>query len=253
MGNTRVYNLITLLFLILTVGFIIFVVLRMAGPPATPQEEAQLPTPVVLPTLTASFTPTSTLPPTFTLTPTDTATPTVTPTETPTITPSPTITDTPAPTGTPTVTPTPSVSPTPQPTFTPTGPSATPPPTVSPYLFDLRQGSAIYTQNFANSLGCAWQGIGGQVFDINGGPLNGYRVHVFDGVGLDRYVDSGSNTLYGPGGWEVPVDNKIAPSQFFVELLSPGNTAISPRITVNFPSDCTKNLALVNYIQVRAN
>ncbi len=36
-----------------------------------------------------------------------------------------------------------------------------------------------------------------------------------------------------------------------IELESQGGTVISPRVTVTFPSDCTKNLALVNFIQVR--
>jgi hypothetical protein len=116
-------------------------------------------------------------------------------------------------------------------------------------LYDLRS-EPIFTQNFANTAGCAWQGIGGQVFDINGLPINGLRIHVFSNQ-FDQFVDSGSNSLYGAGGWEVPVDSKISTNIYFVELLSPGGTVISPRVQVGFPSDCLKNLALVNFEQKR--
>jgi hypothetical protein len=137
------------------------------------------------------------------------------------------------------------------PTETPTGPTSTLEPTLSPYLYDLRAGQVIFTQNFANTAGCAWQGIGGQVFDINGLPINGLHLHVFNNQ-FDSTVDSGSNSLYGAAGWEVPVDSKISTNIYFVELLSPGGTVISPRIQVAFPSDCLKNLALVNFEQKRA-
>ncbi len=254
-GKGTIYNVISLVFLVLTILTIVFVIMRMAGPVAEKREVAlNLPTAVILPTLTPSPIPTTGLPPTFTFTPTDTLTPTNTlpPTEIPpTVTVSPTITDTPAPTETPAATLTPSISPTLLPTETPTGPTPTLAPTLNPYLYELRQGQVIFTQNFANTAACAWQGLGGQVFNTEGTPLNGLKIHVF-GSNFDRTVDSGSNSLYGPGGWEVPVDNKISAQTYYVELLSPGGTAVSARIQVTFPSDCARNVALVNFIQTRA-
>jgi hypothetical protein len=249
-GNARIFNIISIVFLLLSIVVIILVVTKLLGPGATPQSVGQLPTPFVLPTETATNTLVPTQVPTFTLTPTDTLTPTETETPTPTITTSATITDTAAPTDTPSATPTPSVSPTPSPTETPTGPTPTLENTLSPFLFDLREGQIILTSNFANSAACAWQGIGGQVFDLSGAPMNGLRLHVFGGD-IDRRVDSGSNSLYGAAGWEQPVDSKINGNTYYVELESQGGTVISPRVTVTFPSDCTKNLALVNFIQVR--
>jgi hypothetical protein len=250
-GSGRIYNLISIVFLLLSLIVIVFVVSRLATPPITPQAVGDLPTPLQLPTLTPSNTPSRTPLPTFTYTPSNTPTPTETLTLTPTIPPSATITDTPRATDTPSATPTPSISPTPSPTATPTGPSPTPPPTESPFLFDLRDEQVIFTQNFANTAGCAWQGVGGQVFDLQGAPLTGMRVHVFGGDIGDRFVDSGSNSLYGTGGWEQPVDNKINANTYFVELQTSVGTIVSPRITVTFPQDCTRNLALVNFIQKR--
>lgn len=259
MGDSKgsIYNVISLVFLFLTILTIAFVIMRLGGPTVEkPEVAASLPTAAILPTLTPSPIPTTGLPPTFTFTPTDTLTPTNTLSPTPippTTAPTQTITDTPAPTDTPVATETPSISPTPLPTETPTGPTPTLAPTQNPYLFELRQNQVIFTQNFANTAACAWQGLGGQVFNTEGTPLNGYKVHVF-GTNFDRTVDSGSNSLYGPGGWEIPVDNKINAQTYYVELLSPsGVTVVSARIQVTFPSDCARNVGLVNFIQTRAS
>jgi hypothetical protein len=249
-SNARVFNIISLVFLVLSIIIIIVVVVRLLGPAVTPQQVSDLPTPFILPTETATNTLIPTQPPTFTLTATNTETPVDTATPTPTITTSPTITTTAAPTDTPSMTPTPENSSTPVPTATATGPTPTLAPTLSPFLFDLREGNVIFTSNFANSAACAWQGIGGQVYDLAGQPMNGLRLHVYGGD-IDRRVDSGSNSLYGAAGWEQPVDNKINANTYYVELESQGGTVISPRVEVPFPSDCTKNLALVNFIQVR--
>jgi hypothetical protein len=252
-GSARVFNIISLIFVALTVVALVFFVSRLAGPPVA-QEVAQLPPTRVLPSLTPSLTPSVTLPPTFTLTPTETTTPTPSDTPTATSEPSATITDTPGPTDTPSITPTPSVSPTFTPSVTPTGPTNTPEPTLNPFLFALRDNQVIFTQNFAApAAGCLWQGLGGTVAGFDGNPLTGYRVHVF-GPNLDQIVQTGSNTLYGQGsGWEVPVGNQIGVQTYFVELQSPQGTVISPRIQVDFPSDCARNLALVNFYQTRPN
>lgn len=249
-SNARVFNIISLVFLVLSLIVIILVVMRLLGPSVVPQAVGDLPTPFILPTETATNTSIPTQPPTFTLTPTSTETAVDTATPTPTVTLSPTITTTAAPTDTPSMTPTPENSSTPVPTATPTGPTPTLAPTLSPFLFDLREGNVILTSNFANSAACAWQGIGGQVFDLAGNPMNDLQLHVYGGD-IDRRVASGSNSLYGAAGWEQPVDNKINANTYYVELESQGGTIISPRVPVQFPSDCTKNLALVNFIQVR--
>lgn len=251
MGRTGIYNIISLVFLVLSLLVVVFVIARMGTPPIERESSVLVvPTAVILPSQTPSNTPTLTPRPTETLTPTNTLIPTNTETPTPTTTVSPTITETLAPTETPTITLTPSETSVP-PTETPSGPTSTPEPTLSPFLYDLRNGQVIFTQNFANTAGCAWQGLGGQVFDINGLPLNGLRIHVFNNQ-FDQFVDSGSNSLYGAGGWEVPVGSVISTNIYFVELLSPGGTVISPRVQVGFPSDCLKNLALVNFEQKRA-
>lgn len=247
----RVFNLISLIFLVLTILVVVWGVAQMANPPQVAQDVGELPALLVLPSVTPSFTPTNTPIPTWTFTPTETETPTLTPTETFTLAPTVTITDTAGPTDTPSITPTPSVSPTFTPTVTPTGPTATFTATVSPFPFVLRDNQVIFTSNFANTAGCAWQGMGGQVFDLNDQPLVGVRVHVFDGFSVDLYATSGTNTLYGTSGWEIPVETTISTKTYLIELQSPQGTVISPTVQVTFPQDCARNLAIVNFEQTR--
>jgi hypothetical protein len=287
-GNARIYNLISIIFLILTLLVIIYVVVQMLQPPR-PREVVvaqAVPTLIALPTVTPTFTPTDTPVPTNTPTITPTVTPSETPTETLTFVPSPTFTETFTPSATATITLTPSETPiasltpsnTPPPTATFTLtitttalPSATPPPTAtpfptatepftppplvdvpSPYPFGLRDGQPVFTANFANTAGCAWQGIGGQVFDINDVPLRGVTVLVTGAGGFEARVTSGSNTIYGVSGWEVRTGNLLTGDSFRVELLSPGGTPISPQIIVTFTlNDCARNLALLNFKQTR--
>jgi hypothetical protein len=252
--RSTIFNFISIVFLVLSVGWIIFVVTRLMGPPVTDPRIANfvLPPTQELPTLTPTNTPLPTDTPTDTLTPTITLSPTETPTITPTLAPSATITDTPMATLIPSETPTPLATFTSQPTATPTGPTPTVEPPPSPYPFRLREENVILTQNFANAAGCAWQGFGGQVFGLDGNPLPGLQIHVFGSdTATDFFVQAGSNTLYGPAGWEQPVDTVINTRTYFVQLLSAQGTVVSDPIQVTFPGDCAQNLALVNFIQTR--
>ena len=263
----RIYNIITILFLLLTIGVAVFGVSKMLQPaPVAISEQADLPTPAVLPSLTPSFTPSRTLVPTWTPTPSETPTPTITltlpptvptgtpvpPTGTPvppsvtpippTAAPSSTITDTPTTTLTPSNTPPATATP------TPTGPTPTVP---SPFPFALRGNQIAFTNNFANTAGCQWQGMGGAVFDLSGQPFPGLRVHVF-GPSTDLYTATGTNSLYGQGsGWELAVTNAVNNQVYFVELQSQEGTVLSQTVQVPFPGSCQGNLAVINFEQTR--
>jgi len=255
-----VYNLITILGIIGSI-VVIFGTTYLVVTPTAAEREAMntLPTERAFPTLPPSATPTATdtpgpptLPPTFTPTFTSTFTPTPSFTPTATITLSPTITSTPRATDTPTVTFTPSASPTVTPSLTPTGPTPTFTPTVIPFPFILREDIFFVNNNF-NTLGCNWQGVGGQVVDTNGNPFGSgnLQVHVFDANGtIDRTVTVGSSTLFnGQASWEVAVDSTINNRTYFVELQSSIGTVISPTYNFTFPQTCDQNAAIVNFRQ----
>jgi len=267
-SSDRVYNLVTafaLLGTILVIGGTAAIVMTTPPRGISPAEQTQVAA-LLLPTLTPSatwtLTPTATLthtplPPTFTPTPTETLTPTPTPTPTFTFTPTATITDTPAPTLTPSTTPTPSASDTPTPTFTPTGPTPTFTASPFPFLFRLRD-PVQYVRNFANSAQCAWQGVGGQVINLNGTPFVGnLLVHVFNN-NFSGKVPIGSNSLYGaPGpngensGWEIRVENSVNSQLYFVQLESPNGVQVSETVQVQFNSSCDGNAAIVTFVQTR--
>lgn len=269
-GRAQLYNLISILFLVLSIAVIVLVSARMAAPPPAPTQIAlAVPTSAILPSPTLTFTYTPTYTATFTETPSPTITTTITPSVTWTIIPSLTASETltPAPTDTlpPTVGPTPTdtLPPTagPSPTFTPSltitntlvvTPSEIAPTQPPPSLFELRDDQVIYTSNFANAAGCAWQGVGGQVFDANNQPLLQVRVHVF-GTGIDVFTTSGSNTLYGLSGWEVPLGTSLTSNSYTVEVQSEQGTIISPPVSLFFTPDCSKNLALVSFQQIRSS
>jgi len=261
------YNTITALSLLGTVAVIVGVAVVLLSPPPAPSD-AQLTAvaALVIPTRTPTLSPTPSetprptrtpLPPTFTFTPTETETPSPTPTLTETPTPTPTITDTPAPTFTPSLTFTPAATDTPTPTETPTGATPTFTPSVSPFVFGLRE-PVRFAPNFANAAACAWQGLGGQVIGLDGQPFNGrLQVRVFNND-LDRTAPVGSNSFYGTTGanglntgWEVVVGTGISPQLYFVRLETINGTPVSDLIQVQFPNVCEGNLAILNFVQQR--
>lgn len=252
-GTDRTYNFISIFFLIataLTCIITLLVLLFGGGGNVDTGPALVLPTQNVLPSPTTTLTPTVTrtpLPATFT--PTFTAT--VTPSRTPTLTLTTTVTTTLSPSPTITVTGLPTETPTE--TATPAPTLGTPPPSPSPFLFDI-QGEPVFSSNL-NASACAWQGIGGQVLDINGDPYpTQLRVSVIGG-GLPTALTalSGTNTLYGAGGYEVQLANSINTQTYFVQLETELGTVVSEQIQVTFPGTCEGNLALVTFQQTRPN
>ncbi len=252
-GNNRIYNIISLVFVALTALVLVIVLITAAGGGnEEPLDFSGLPTSVNLPTLTPTQTPSITPTQTFTRIPTFTSTPTITLPPSLTPEPTPTITDTPGPTLTPSDTPTPSLQPTETPTAMPTGPTLTRTPTRSPFLFDVLS-DVFVGPNSVNSAGCAWQGVGGSVLDLNGNEIaEQYQVRVI-GSGIDRTIFTGTNSVYGQvSGWEVALDSTISQQQVFVRLETIVGTQVSPEIPVNFPGDCNANAAIVRFQQTQA-
>lgn len=250
-NTANIYNGISILFLTLTALVVIFVISGLTGPADDSEAVVVLPTGLVLPTVTPSFTPTETPTQTVTPTPTDTPTPTTTPTATITLAPSATITETPGPSPTPSDTPTPEVSLTPSPTETSSFPTMTFTPTTSPFFFEL-SGEVFFGPNGVNSAGCAWQGVGGSIIALDGSEATTiYQVRVFGG-GIERVVQTGSNSLYGlNSGWEVPIGTQINTQTYFIRLETTVGTPLSENVQVTFPGDCNGNSAIVRFAQTQ--
>lgn len=278
--DNTIYNLITLFFVGLsaitcTISLLIIGGAVDAGP-FEPATEVPIPTvQTVIPSFTPSLTPppSNTPVPTNTLadtatwtpfpsaTPTDTFVPTMTrtPTRTRTFTPSATFTGTPEPseTQTPSITPTETLTLTP--TFTetasvtpsPTGPSLTPTFTPAPFALTVGEGTPLFRDAYLHP-GCQWQGFAGQIRGLDSTPLIGYIVQVTTEQNTRLTQVSGTNTNYGPSGWEIQVgtDGQAA-GRYRVQVFTPnGATAISPEVSISFGANCQQNLALLNFVQV---
>ncbi len=265
------FNLITVIFLLLTLVVFIVVVgmlARVIQVPARfqPLNLAIVPTIAITPTDTITPVPSETYTPTVTSTATSTLTPlpTETPTDTPTVTDTPTITLTPSLTLTPSDTPTFTL--TPRPTRTPTNTRTPRPPTktkvpsptgptatkIGDFPFKLQQGTPQLTTNFANaSLGCSFQGIAGQTFGLSNEPLTGIQVVITSNVGFNQTTITGSNPTFGQAGWMVQVDTKPNNAVYTIELRTAEGVPVSDKVSIPFPNACDRNLAIINFFLSR--
>ncbi|MCS6908496.1 MAG: hypothetical protein RML93_11540 [Anaerolineales bacterium] len=229
---TTVWNLLTVLFLLMTccaasATLAIYVDPYSSlnlFPPPTPIQ------PIQPPTLTP--TPLQILPPTWT--------------------PSPTVT--PIPTSTPTHTPTPTLTTTPTQTEAPT-PTPLPPELV---LYTLGPGSpkAMASTAFYPDFGCKWAGVAGQIFAANGEPVPLGSVVVLvggtlNGERIELLSLSGMAPQYGPSGYEVVLGDIPIASQgsLYIQLFDPQGRPLTDRIYFETFGACEQNLVLINFVQ----
>jgi hypothetical protein len=134
--------------------------------------------------------------------------------------------------------------------------TASPTATVQVYLYGPQSGTPIQSQNFVNSTsGCSWQGIAGQVFDKSGNPVSSVVVKgggTWNGSNVTLLGLTGAATGYGEGGYELVLGTKaVASTQtVWVQLYDLAGKSLSKQIYVSTSSDCTKNLVILNFIQV---
>ena len=93
-------------------------------------------------------------------------------------------------------------------------------------------------------------GIAGQVFDINGQPVdNGlYQVHVWD-AGVDLRVTVGGAPAYGLSGYEQFLFDQPRIQENNVQLETVNGTAVSQVYRVQTRASCNQNLILFNFVQ----
>ena len=150
----------------------------------------------------------------------------------------------------PTLTPTPTHTPTWTPT--PRGPTPTPSNTPSAFPFTRTTDSPIYLRNYANSAGCDWAGIAGEVLDVSGNPVATglYRIHIWDG-GVDVRVDTSSKREYGPSGWEQFILERPVERFYNLQLETVNQTPVSEVYRIQTQNDCNRNLLYFIFLQNR--
>lgn len=117
-------------------------------------------------------------------------------------------------------------------------------------LFIKTADTPAYLPNFANSNGCAWFGMSGQVFDRFRNAALGYIVRVTGSGNFQADTITGSAPKYGASGWEItlgmtPVDS----NDYRIQLRDGAGLARSEDYVIPTSSQCTRNHILVNFEQ----
>jgi len=145
--------------------------------------------------------------------------------------------------------------PLPTPSLTAVIPAAPSPQLLEREQFRLRSGIE-YARNSAHpEQDCFWLGVGGQVLDVNGTPLEGVVV-VVEGLLKEEPVEAlgltGATDAYGENAYEVfitylPVHSAQALSATLYDL---DGKQLSNPVHFNTYADCTRNLVKITFQQV---
>ena len=141
---------------------------------------------------------------------------------------------------------TPTLSPTLVPTATPGELVRTPSPTRSAFTYTASITYLVHPVEV-----CNWMGVGGTATDLTGKAALGSYVHIWGLDNIDQVVAVGTNTNYGPSGWELRLARGQIVGDWTVQLIASPETKLplSAAYTISMPGDCKKNLALVRFQQ----
>jgi hypothetical protein len=129
----------------------------------------------------------------------------------------------------------------------------------SDYAFTIREGNpaAIDAAQFHPDAGCKWLGVAGQATSMNGESVKGLFVHLGGSLpGIDK-VDNitmtGLAPQYGQGGFEITIFDQLIASSgtLWLQLTDQDNLPLSDRVYFDTYDDCTKNLVIIYFDQVR--
>jgi len=125
------------------------------------------------------------------------------------------------------------------------------------YTFALQAApSAVSSVTFKASTGCIWQGIAGQVVDMQGKHLPSIGIVLkgtYDGKTVEIHSLSGTHTEYGDSGYEFQLGaTPIASAGLLsIQLVDPSGLPLSDQVIFDTYSACDKNLVLINFRQVK--
>lgn len=222
--NEGLYNALTLLFLILTAGVIVWGVLVAQNPRASynvfqPAAPEPTPTLILLPGINA---PVEEPPALSEASEENSAVEAAAPL--PTLIPTPTRVD---------------IAP----------PSVQNTPSILP--FTLENDAVTFVEN-NNGEGCAWQSIAGEVRGLQGQALTGLFVSVTaDEFDFENIQRTGSEPRFGTAGYEVVISQTPIEAEYVVRLLNTNGVPLSEPIIVRTLPSCQRNVAVLNFIQNR--
>ena len=119
--------------------------------------------------------------------------------------------------------------------------------------FVAESGTPTHLPAFMHSeMGCAWMGVGGQVFDRNGQPLLDLVVLLqgtMEAQPISLFALTGSATALGPSGFEFMLsDRPIATNgTLYLTLYDPYGNPLSGNVYISTLDQCELNLTLLNF------
>jgi hypothetical protein len=141
------------------------------------------------------------------------------------------------------------------PTLTPTI-TQTPTREVLPFVL-FGEPETMSNEVIRPQLDCDWLVIAGQVWDLQGDPVNvSVSIHLFgelNGFEIDQYREPGTEVAYGESGYEFALEGFVVASEdsLYIQLIDENNAPLSHTYLVQTYEDCQQNLILVNFKQVR--
>lgn len=145
------------------------------------------------------------------------------------------------------------------PSPTPLPPTEVPSPTPTPQPFyPVRVDPPSYLPNFTHAeKGCKWIGVGGQIFDLDGQPVQGWTVVVtgtLDGEVRQWLGLSGLNTAFGPAGYEIELGDtpRETSGVFTIQLRDAYGQPLTEVVPFDTHENCQANLAMINFVQSHA-
>lgn len=132
---------------------------------------------------------------------------------------------------------------------------AVPSPTPFPEEWYMVQpGTPLATYNIPHeAAGCAWLGVGGQVFGSDTAPVLGINILVggtLDGHQVGSLGTTGMETNIGEGGYEItladhPIDSR---GTLWIQVVTAIGDPLSEKIYFDTVNDCERNFILVNFV-----
>jgi hypothetical protein len=116
-----------------------------------------------------------------------------------------------------------------------------------------QDASPVYLSNFF-PLACSWHGVGGQVFDAQGKPMQNMVVTVggwLSGVAVNKVSMTGTSPAFGPGGYEVHLGTQPVTSfnSLWIQVSNLSGEVLSQPLRFSTYADCDRNLIIINFVQ----
>jgi hypothetical protein len=120
------------------------------------------------------------------------------------------------------------------------------------YPYGLQIGTPALLQNFLNTDGCNYLGVGGQVLKLNGDAVSGLVVEItgtLSGNNILNLALTGNAQNLGPGGYEIKIGNQPVDSNgtLKIQVFDLNGEPQTPLIPIETFADCNKNFVLVNF------